>query len=45
MNGFGNWTQFAQALLLTRVKFVCLFYVCRPTIVLRMKPSEIRNLI
>jgi O-antigen/teichoic acid export membrane protein len=45
LNGFGIWTLVAQALVLTGVKFVWLFCVCRPTIVLHMKPSEIRNLI
>jgi O-antigen/teichoic acid export membrane protein len=45
LNGFGIWSLVAQALVLTGVKFVWLFRVCRPTIVLHMKPSEIRNLI
>ena len=45
LNGFGIWSLVAQALVLTGVKFVWLFGVCRPTIVLHMKPSEIRSLI
>jgi O-antigen/teichoic acid export membrane protein len=45
LNGFGIWSLVAQMLVLTGVKFVCLFSICRPTIILRFKPFEIRKLI
>jgi O-antigen/teichoic acid export membrane protein len=45
LSGFGIWSLVAQMLVLTSVKFVWLFSVSRPAIILHMKPSEIRGLI
>jgi O-antigen/teichoic acid export membrane protein len=45
LNGFGIWSLVAQMLVLTGVKFVWLFSISRPAIILHMKPSEIRSLI
>lgn len=45
LKGFGIWSLVAQMLVVTIVKFAWLFCISRPTIIWRMRPSEISGLL